>query len=259
MIADPAAGGDDPMSRPSPPRVILLAGFPNSGTTIANYILGQHPLILAPGELYGFPARQLKASKVCACGQAALACPFWGEVMAALGPLAEAPAAARMPALYAILSRLSGRPCIVDVAHDLHAVDAMLRLDGVDVTLVHLSRRRSAVLSSRLALNRRQGDIRPYTVGYVRSAVRHVRRLFVYQQALARRVRAGGDRAVGVAYEELCERPAGPLARIGACAGLDFSAVAADLAAGRPLVPPAHLIRGNARLRGEQEIRVARR
>jgi hypothetical protein len=255
VAATPFADAD---SRPRP-RVILLAGFPNSGTTIINYMLGQHPQIFAPGELYGFPGRQLKPAKVCACGLPAVVCPFWAEVVSRLGPLATAPAAARMPALYRVLTQLTGRPCIVDVAHDLHAVDAACSLTGIDLTLVHLSRRRMAVLRSRLALNHRQGDIRPYTLRYVHKALGHTRRLLMYQHALAARVRAAGNNAVGVCYEELCEQPRRPLALIGACAGLDFGDVIGKLEAGAPLIPPEHLIRGNARLRGETIIRVARR
>ncbi|QNT68944.1 sulfotransferase family protein [Defluviicoccus vanus] len=100
----------------SRPKVILLAGFPNSGTTIASYILGQHPNIFATGELYGFPARQLKPLKVCSCGALAVACPFWTDVAAALMPLADASAAVRAQAVYASVCRHSGRPFIVDVA-----------------------------------------------------------------------------------------------------------------------------------------------
>lgn len=241
------------------PRVLLLAGFPNSGTTIANYMLAQHPLIFAPGELFEFPARQLKPGKICSCGAPARECPFWSEVTATLGPLLDAPAAVRMPALYTILAELSGQPWIVDIAHDLHAVRAAEALSGIDLTIVHLRRRHLAVLRSRLALNGRQGDIRPRSFGYLRQALRHVRRMLVYQQSLARRVRRAGGQAVGVVYEDLCENPRRSLALIGACTGLDFDGVASGIEAGRALVPPAHAIRGNARLRGEAVIRVARR
>lgn len=260
MTAAPLSAVPAGAAWPAPrPRVILLAGFPNSGTTIANYILGQHPEVFAPGELYGFPHRQLKPGKRCACGVAASDCPFWRGVLAALGPLAAAPPAERMPALYAVLARLSGRPWIVDVAHDLHAVQAARDLSGIDLTLVHLTRRRLAVLRSRLALNRRQGDVEPYTLAYLHQAVRHTRRLITHRRALDRCVRMDGAAAIHVAYEQLCERPRSALARVGAAAGLDFTAVAGQLEAGAPLVPPAHLIRGNARLRGDAVVQVAKR
>ena len=243
----------------SRPKVILLAGFPNSGTTIASYILGQHANIFATGELYGFPSRQLKPLKVCSCGTPAVACPFWADVAAALVPLADASAAVRAQAVYASVCRHSGRPFIVDVAHDLRAVRAIRAIKGIDLSIIHLRRRRLAVLRSRLNLKCRQGDIRPYTLGYVYDAMRHTRRLHHYQRTVGSFVKADGPTAIEISYEELCEAPAAPLARIGELVGLDFHAVVERLASGKALDVPEHMIRGNARLHADAVVHVARR
>ena len=242
------------------PKVILLAGFPNSGTTIAAYILAQHPAIFTSGELCKFPARQLKPSKVCSCGASAASCPFWCEVIDRLGDLRNAADAIKMPALYRIICNVSGAAVVVDVAHDLHAVRAARALQGIAVNLVHLSRRPLAVLRSRLALNCRQGEVRPYTFAYLGRALNHGRRLHTYERTLGACVRADGhEAAVRASYEDLCTTPARPLARIGRLAGLDFSEVAARLESGAALRLPAHMIRGNARLRGEASVHLVAR
>ena len=240
------------------PKVILLAGFPNSGTTIAAYILAQHPAVFTPGELSEFPARQLKPSKVCSCGVPAARCPFWCEVVDRLGDLSHAADAIKMPALYRIICDVSGAAVVVDVAHDLRAVRAARALDGIDLSLVHLSRRRLAVLRSRLALNCRQGELQPYTFAYARRAFRHAWRLHVYESTLGSCVRADGQ-ALRASYEDLCERPAPSLARIGRIAGLDFSKVASRIETGGSLQVPAHMIRGNAQLRSEGRVHLVAR
>ncbi len=241
------------------PKVILLAGFPNSGTTIAAYLLGQHPAVFTSGELSKFPARQLKPSKVCSCGAPARACPFWCEVVDRLGDLRQAADAIKMPALYRIIGDVSGAAAVVDVAHDLHAVRAARALDGVDLNLVHLSRRPLAVLRSRLALNCRQGELQPYTIAYLGRALRHGWRLHAYERTLGACVRAEGPAAVRTFYEDLCTQPSLSLARIGRVSGLDFSDLAARLETGMPLQVPAHMIRGNARLRAEGSVHLAAR
>ena len=258
--------GTDARPRPSPsarppsrPKVILLAGFPNSGTTIAAYVLGQHPAVFAAGELTQFPTRQLKPSKVCSCGLPALRCPFWGEVLERLGDLRHAANAAKMPALYRIIRELSGADAVVDVAHDLRAVRAARALEGIDLRLVHLSRRPLAVLRSRLTLNRRQGKVQPYTFAYAWRAFRHAWRLRLYERTLGSCIREGGSAALRASYEDLCSRPTAALGRIGRIAGLDFADVASRLEAGAPLKVPMHMIRGNARLRSEANVHLVAR
>ncbi|NJO55222.1 MAG: sulfotransferase [Rhodospirillales bacterium] len=241
------------------PKVILLAGYPNSGTTIASYILGQHEAVFATGELYGFPSRQLKGAKVCSCGMEATACPFWSEVIAAITPMAQAPLAARMRALYTAVSALSGRPVIVDVAHDLRAVRALSVLSGIDMTIVHLTRRPAAVLRSRLNLRYRDGSIRPYTPSVLRYIARQSRRLAHYRWVVGARVGKAGSSATTVSYEELCSSPRRPTARIGKLVGLDFDAVATQLESGAALKVPEHMVRGNERLRSDTDVHLIRR
>jgi hypothetical protein len=239
--------------------VILLAGFPNSGTTIAAYILGQHPAVFVSGELTQFPLRQLKPSKVCSCGMPAMRCPFWCEVLERLGDLRHAADAIKMPALYRIICEVSGAAVVVDVAHDLRAVRAARALNGIDLCLVHLSRRPWAVLRSRLTLNRRQGQVQPYTLAYAWRAFRHVWRRQRYEWTLGSCVRAEGPAAMRASYEDLCARPATSLDHIGRIAGLDFSGVVSRLDIGAPLKVPTHMIRGNARLRSEESVRLVPR
>ena len=51
-------------------KLLLIAGFPNSGTTITAMILGQHPQTFATGELTDFPEkRQFADHNTCSCGR----------------------------------------------------------------------------------------------------------------------------------------------------------------------------------------------
>ena len=70
--------------------------------------------------------------------------------------------------------------------------------------------------------------------------------------------RADGQ-ALRASYEDLCERPAPSLARIGRIAGLDFSKVASRIETGGSLQVPAHMIRGNAQLRSEGRVHLVAR
>ena len=134
----------------SKPKVLLLAGFPNSGTTVASYMIGQHGSVFVAGELADFPAKQLKAGKLCACGTPAAACDFWSAVMQRLGAAASRPSTPRLGQVYRAIAAESGAELIVDVAHDLHAVVDACSAEGIDLRLVHLRRQGLAVLNSRM-------------------------------------------------------------------------------------------------------------
>ena len=66
--------------------------------------------------------------------------------------------------------------------------------------------------------------------------------------------RALGDKAVGIGYEELCVEPTRVLERVGRLLDLDMSAVSGRLLGGLALEQPPHMIRGNAKLKAQEQI-----
>lgn len=242
----------------SRPKVLLLAGFPNSGTTIASFVLGQHHDVFVAGELADFPAKQLKVGRLCACGSPAAGCAFWAAVMHRLTARSGQSAGARRGDLYRAIQAESGATLIVDVAHDLHALGQAMTADGIDLRLVHLRRRSEALLNSRMRRFGRPGDAQPRGLApRFRRAFHHVVRSHTYDRAAdALRRRMGKQRAIAIRYEVLCREPETALAAIGRVASIDFTGIG-DRLASEPLKPMSHMIRGNPRLKANAMIYLA--
>lgn len=241
----------------SQPKVLLLAGFPNSGTTIASYVIGQHGDVFVAGELADFPVKQLGAGRLCACGSPAAECGFWTAVARRCEAGGACSPEVRRGVLYRAIQAESGAALIVDVAHDLHALRQARAAEGIDLRLVHLRRQGHAVLNSRMRRFGRPGDPpAPGPAPRLRRAFRHVVRWRAYDRAADRlRREMGTQRAIAIDYETLCGNPEAALAAIGRLAGLDFTHV--RVAAGKPLEPMAHMIRGNPRLKAKQAVHLA--
>jgi hypothetical protein len=245
--------------RVSEPKVLLLAGFPNSGTTVVSYMIGQHPSVFVAGELADFPAKQLKAGKICACGSPASKCVFWSAVMQRLRAAARRRSPPPLSQVYCAIAAESGAELIVDVAHDLHAVVDACSAEGIDLRLVHLRRQGLAVLNSRM--RRVRGASVPSLLPrpQIARAWRHVIRWRRYNHALVRlRRRLGEHRAISLDYETVCARPASALAAVGRLTDLDFTDVGARLAAGVALNVMPHMIRGNPGLKAKRVVHLSR-
>jgi hypothetical protein len=63
-----------------------------------------------------------------------------------------------------------------------------------------------------------------------------------------------GAKAVRVSYEAVCRDPRVALQPVGECLGLDFSTIGECLAAGQPLDPVPHMLRGNIKLRARKDV-----
>jgi hypothetical protein len=71
------------------------------------------------------------------------------------------------------------------------------------------------------------------------------------------RLKMGEQRAIAVQYETLCSQPDVVLGAVGRLTGLDFTGVGDDAAAGKPLKPMSHMIRGNPRLKAKTAVCLA--
>lgn len=242
----------------SRPKVLLLAGSPNSGTTIASYVIGQHQDVFVTGELADFPAKQLKAGRLCACGSPAAGCAFWAAVMRRLEARSSQSAGDRRGDLYRAIQAESGAALIVDVAHDLHALSQAMDANGIDLRLVHLRRQGWAVLNSRMRRFGRPSDVQATGLApRFRRAFHHVIRWHTYNRAADKLRRGmGKQRAIAIRYEVLCSEPEAALAAIGRVASIDFTGIG-DRLAGEPLKPMSHMIRGNPRLKANEVVYLA--
>ncbi len=243
----------------SEPKVLLVAGFPNSGTTIASYVIGQHRDVFVAGELADFPAKQLKAGKLCACGSPAAGCDFWMAVARRLEGGGGRSEAARRGALYRAIQAESRAALVVDVAHDLHALAQARAAEGVDLRLIHLRRHGRAVLNSRMRrFGGPSGEPSSGPAPRLRRAFRHVIRWRTYERAVEKARRdMGARRAIAINYEALCGQTEVVLADIGRLTGLDFNGVGDGVATGKPLKTMPHMIRGNPRLKAKATVRLA--
>jgi len=252
MSAKPSVTGPSPAKT----KIALIAGAPRGGTTIANMVIGQHPRIFATGSMRDFPdGGQLFAdSNICSCGRPARDCSFWTEVRARYQPFNNLDEQEKLPRLFQIMAEVSGREFIGDVTHNRHYAESLLELPGIELYLIHVIRDGRGVVFSRIRKDYRAGRLRKYGWRHFRRTMkisRHWSRHIRDFEGLERRL---GKRAVRISYEELCSDPVATLRPVGRCLGLDFDAVGTHLAAGKPLEPMPHLIRGNPVLRLKRDV-----
>jgi hypothetical protein len=163
-------------------KIIYIAGYGRSGSTILDTLLGNHPLIFGSGELAHFFAEWLRDAS-CSCGEKLSDCLFWQEVMDHLWatlPNLELVAAKQVTrriesslrrlsidsdahnefycslwkAMTAAISQVSGKKIIVDSSKSgrrcARRIQTLSRLCGLDVSVIHLVRDPRAVMWSTL-------------------------------------------------------------------------------------------------------------
>jgi hypothetical protein len=239
----------------SKPKVVLIAGAAHGGTTISNMMLGQHPDIFSTGKLRDFPHGVVfGADNVCSCGAPAADCPFWLEIRRRYKPIEEQPDSAKLPRLYELISALSDRPFIGDVTHNVGYAQLLQSIDGIDLYLVHVVRDGRAVVYSRIRKDLRIGVLgisRRQRIRRVAAVSRH----WLWQiRQYSRLEEQLGVKAVRVGYEAICSNPRAALRPVGECLGLDFDAIGERLGSGQPFERVPHMIRGNSRLRSENNV-----
>jgi Sulfotransferase family len=160
-------------------KVLYIAGWGRSGTTIVDNILGSYPAAFSVGELYYLWRRGLGQKRYCGCGASLPACPFWREVLdvayrdrelhasdtnriqrrairvrdtwrlthARLGTDARR-YRDELGRLYAALGAVTGAELIVDSSKVPAGAAVAARIDGVDAYLLQMVRDPRAVAYS---------------------------------------------------------------------------------------------------------------
>jgi hypothetical protein len=239
----------------SKPKVALIAGAAHGGTTIPNIVLGQHPEIFSTGKLRDFPHGDIFSEhNVCTCGEPAPACPFWREIRIRFASYADRHDQERIPALFSLISEISGRSFVGDVTHNTGYAELLCRIRDIDLFLIHVLRDGRGVVYSGLRRDYRAGLLDRYGRDHVRKVIKLSRRWSRQIAMLARLERQLGPKAVRLHYEELCKEPRAALQAVGDCLGLDFDMIGATLGNGGSFKPIPHMLRGNIRLRTTKDI-----
>jgi len=265
-------------------KVLYIAGYGRSGSTLLERILSGNRAFLATGELVNLPARIASDQARCSCGEALTACPVWGPVLESLPPGVATEIAKAQREIErltsGLLSGLIGvrRQRYLQVQRLLfEAVEAaapagarilidssktawkaafrpitLSRVAGLDVVMIHLVRDgRGCMWSNLRGSNRRLevGEDARIRFAAIRTALSW---FLANLAALLGRVALGPKRYLMVRYEDLVEAPAETLSRIGTYLGVDLSEEV-DRLAREESVSHAHQITGN-RMRSEQRL-----
>lgn len=173
------------MHTDSPPttRVLYLAGWGRSGSTLAEGMLDQVPGLVGVGEIKFLWERGLLQNRRCSCGTPLRSCEFWVEVLREafgripdddelreldaasrrfrtrhlpgmlLRPLRSAAADLRwyhesLSQLYRAVAKVSGADVVVDSSKFPSYLTALLQAPGLDVRVAHIVRDPRAVAYS---------------------------------------------------------------------------------------------------------------
>ncbi|GAB4527813.1 MAG: sulfotransferase [Amphiplicatus sp.] len=270
-------------------KVVYIAGYGRSGTTLLSIALGQHPRIFGAGEIHELTRHAWEQNTFCSCARALRDCPFWSDVVGrwlgsdeinliddyrrAQGRFESlgAPYLARIGIgggshfsrfaeqtgrLFHLIASASGKQVIVDSSKLPGRAWALAQTGLFEVYVVHMVRDGRGVAWSMMKGYKRdaraglQREIKP------KSALRTgLRWTMVNLAAEDLRRMVGADRYMRVRYEDFATDPAQVIARIGDRIGVDLSAVGKGVAAGEAMAPH-HQIAGN-RLRMNPTVKVA--
>lgn len=237
--------------------IFLVIGAAHGGTTISVMLLRQHPEVFATGELTDFPnGGQFLSENRCSCGVLASECSFWQDIESETRNT-EGRSERSILNIYRSVFRRSGADAIVDCNHGTKRVAQLSRevasASDLRLIVIHVSRPAEAVANSQLRVALERNRIVDRFMARSRTVIRAV---VGRRRIMSKLGRSDvGFPVVSVDYARLCENPLEVLEPIWKMAGLDTDD-AANWLRDRPRVvhKPAHMIRGNRKLRGLSHI-----
>jgi hypothetical protein len=256
------------------PRVLYIAGYGRSGSTVLSVVLGNHPDVAAVGELthllddWGTPPR------TCSCGQSYGRCPFWGGLFPAPPPAAARALVRRIDgsrlaalsarwygspgdrraygecqrSILAYVAARSGKSVVVDASKSAGLAAgrpwALARLGGQDVYVLHLVRSGRATVASLAVRGSNwalEGHGAAKRLPTPRGALGWMQ-ANLWVSLLGRRL--GPSRYLRMRYEDFLADPATWLRRIGRFVGFDPEELVRRVEAGHEF-PVPHMVGGN--------------
>lgn len=266
------------MPATQPVRVIYVAGYGRSGTTVLDIALGQHPQVIGAGEITALTRHVWRRNEYCACGQPVHDCGFWNPV---LRRWSEGQDVSLMPQYQRCQGKIEGlfghaklssglgnrsqfafytnhtarlfeamvsqsyKKVIVDSSKLPGRAMALALVPKVDLRVIHVVRDGRGVAWSLAKAYERdvkaglQREIKPKSIS--RTALRWSI-VNLETEYLARKL--GPQKVMRLRYEDFVSNPAETMRKIGIFAELDFSQVGEALRRGE-FINPGHQIAGN--------------
>ncbi|WGH78715.1 sulfotransferase family protein [Jannaschia ovalis] len=263
-------------------RIIYIAGYGRSGSTLLDMALGQHPDIFGSGEISAMCRHVWRENELCACGARIRDCTVWGPIMAAWGKSYDpeeyfalqrtiepllAPARifgggklaayqAQTRAMFDAIRQVSGAPVILDSSKAPGRALALARDPEVDLRVIHLVRDARAVahaMNRAIPLDVEKGVQKKIVP---RSPLRTALRWRMYNTMVERLRRSvPRDAFVRVRYEDFTRDTAGEMARIARAVDIDLAPIVAAIADGAKIAPHHQMAGSRIRMRGPVELR----
>ena len=212
------------------PRIVYIAGYGRSGSTLLDALLDAHPAIAGVGEIANV-LRPGHATNLCTCGSELADCEMWGPVL--LRPPVRELAAGQREAwadawrtIFTSVGARTGADVVVDSTKSGRGDrlrPLLLRRAGFDVRVVHLVRDPRAVTWSVA-----RGGNRAIEAGSATTGVsRYLRGIAgwllanVTAEVLTNAAFRGRDRSIRVRYEDLVDDHRGVVQAVCSFAGVD--------------------------------------
>ena len=267
-------------------KILYIAGYSRSGSTVLDIILGSHKNLFGTGELVYLFDDWLNETRLCTCGKSYKTCDFWKDLALPEGiTFAEAISviravesrsavenllAGKIPVgitdrynliqstLYGDIISRSGKSIVIDSSKSSRDMAgrfyALQQYTDLDVYVVHLVKNGLSIVKSYVEKGRNwamEGHAKNDRFLAARSSVG-----WRLANSLAQRL---GDKMppqkyLPLQYESLVKEPEDFLNKIGSFIGEDFSTVIDTIKQNRPFLA-GHNVGGN-RLRLEKEIRL---
>jgi hypothetical protein len=270
--------GSHAMAVTQPVRVVYIAGYGRSGTTVLDIAFGQHAAVLGAGEITALTRHVWRENEFCACGKPVHDCDFWSSVLAewskgqepslmseyglaqqkiegsawlartllrlGVGRHFKSYSLHTTRLFQELLSR-SGKDIVIDSSKLPARAMALAHIPNIDLRIIHLVRDGRGVAWSLLKGYDRdprsglQKKIRPKSV--FRTALRWTI-VNLATEYLSRKL--GPQRVLRLRYEDFTSDPAAVMRRIGTFVALDLGQIGRKLQRGDP-IGPGHQIAGN--------------
>jgi hypothetical protein len=240
------------------PRVIYLAGFGRSGSTLLERLLGELPGVCTAGEVVHMWQRGIREGERCGCGEPFPACPFWQRVgTAAFGgwdkvnvdrvarlrasvdrsrfvPLLSAASLRRrfLPGLddymayylrtYAAVAEVSKSEVVIDSSKHASLAYCLRSQPGLDLRVVHVIRDSRAVAYSWSRIVPRPETTTETHIATYSPATAAIR--WNVQNGAVQLLSQLGTPTLRIRYEDLVREPGARLREIAAFVGLSGDA-----------------------------------
>lgn len=265
-------------------KIIYVAGYGRSGSTLMDMMLGSHPGVFGAGEMSTICRHVWPNDEYCACHNRVQACSLWSGIMAEWQAGGADPAAharlqqkiepviaptrslkgaaarryvAETLALYRITAAHIGRPVLLDSSKSPGRALALAAEKDLDFRAIHLVRDPRAVAFSMS---------KPMKIDTQAGVQKKIRAHPAWRTALRwSYVNAGADalirrlpesRTIRVRYEDLVAHPAETLAWIGAAMGLpQLGDLGAGIAAGGTIAAEHQVAGSRIRMSGPMTLK----